>query len=232
MDEINNNQGDNRPQRPSLERIDSKYILSEISSVLNFDKGLLYTIRELFLRPGNAVREFLKFDRIRLVKPIIFVIFSSLLFIIAQNVLGFTTGGVPEDIKSPGVIKAFEWAGNNFGIVNVLLSFFIGVWLRLFFLKSSFNIYEIFILVFFTIGIGNLIFTFSGIVESTTGIESYNLTYFIALLYSAWAIGDFFNKKKFLSYVKGGLAYVFGTSTGSLIIILIGVLIDLFNKSS
>ena len=216
----------------TLERIDGKYIWSEISSVLNFDKGIFYTIKELFARPGQTVLQFLTYDRKRLVKPIIFVIFSSLFFVIAQQILGFNTGAAPDNIESAGVTKAYEWVGKNFGLVNIVLGFFIGFWIRLFFLKSKFNIYEIFILVFFTIGIGNLIFAFFGIVESVTGLEVNNLAYPVALLYSTWAIGNFFNKKKISSYFKGLLAYVFGTTTGSFLIVLIGILIDLFNKNS
>ena len=218
--------------RSVLERIDGKYIWNEISSVLNFDKGIFYTIKELFIRPGKTVREFLIYDRKRLIKPIIFVIFSSLFFVINQQILGFQTGTAPDNIDSEGVKKAFEWVGKNFGIVNILLGFFIGFWIRLFFLKSKFNIYEIFILVFFTIGVGNLIFTIFGMIESGTGFEVNNLAYFVALLYSAWAIGNFFNKKSFWSYFKGLLSYIFGTTMGSLLIVFIGILMDIINKSS
>jgi len=216
----------------TLERIDGKYIWSEISSVLNFDKGIFYTIKELFIRPGKTVREFLIYDRKRIVKPLIFVIFSSLFFIISQQIFGFQTGGIPDNIDSKGVLEAFEWVGRNFGIVNILLGFFIGLWIRLFFPKSKFNIYEILILVFFTIGIGNLIYTIFGIIESGTGFEVNYLAFLGALLYSSWAIGNFFNKKSFWSYLKGLLAYLLGTTTGSFLIILIGILIDVVEKRS
>lgn len=218
--------------RNTLKRIDRKYIWSEISSVLNFDKGIFYTIKELFIQPGKTVHEFLIYDRKRLVKPIVFVIFNSFFFLISQQFFGFQTGATPDNLDSQGVKKAIEWSVKNFGIVNILMGFFIGFWVRLFFLKSKFNIYEIFVLVFFTIGIGNLIFTIFGIIESGTGFEVNNLAYFSALLYSAWAIGNFFNKKSFWSYFKGLLSYVFGTTMGSSLIVLIGILIDIINKSS
>lgn len=216
----------------TLERIDGKYIWNEISSVLNFDKGIFYTVKELIIRPGKTVKNFLLFDRKRIVKPVLFVILSSLIFVITQQIFEFNTGTVPENIKNPGVLKAFEWVGNNFGIVNVLLGFFIGLWIRLFFLKSKFNIFEIFILVFFTVGIGNLIFIIFGILETATGFANNNLTFFVATLYPAWAIGNFFNKTSVWSYFKGFLAYLFGTMTGSFLIVIIGILIDIFNKSS
>ncbi|MEM8763477.1 MAG: DUF3667 domain-containing protein, partial [Bacteroidota bacterium] len=157
--------------RQTLERIDKTYIWNEISSVLNFDKGLFYTIRELFVRPGQTVREFLLYDRKRLVKPIFFVIFSSLLFVICQQILGFETGTSSAEIENEGIKMVLQWAGENFGVLNIFIGFFIGFWIRLFFLKSEFNLYEIFILVFFTIGIGNLFFTLFGILETATGLD-------------------------------------------------------------
>ncbi len=218
--------------RKILERIDRNYIWREISSVLNFDKGIFYTIKELLIRPGKTIREFLLYDRKRLVKPIVFLIFSSLFFVICQQIFGFQTGTAPDELGNEGVQKAFEWVGKNFGLVNILLGFFIGCWSRLFFLKSKFNIYEIFILVFFIIGIGNLIFTIFGVIESATGFEVNNIAYVVVLLYSTWAIGNFFKKKSFWSYVKGVFAYILGTTTGSFLVVLIGLLIDIINKSN
>ena len=109
----------------TLERIDGRYIWNEISSVLNFDKGIFYTIKELFIRPGRTVQEFLVYDRKRLVKPILFVLFSSLFFIINQQIFEFHTGTVPDNRYSKGIQKAFEWVGKNFGISNILMGFFI-----------------------------------------------------------------------------------------------------------
>ena len=45
-----------------LKRIDKEYIISEIGSVLNFDKGILYTIKELLIRPGITIRKFIRED--------------------------------------------------------------------------------------------------------------------------------------------------------------------------
>ncbi|MDO5655896.1 MAG: DUF3667 domain-containing protein [Flavobacteriaceae bacterium] len=214
----------------TLDRIDGKYIWNEISSVFNFEKGIFYTFKELLVRPGKTVREFLLYDRKRIVKPIVFVIFSSLLYIVIHNILGFRTGATPDNIDNKGVQKIFEWVSENFGIVNIILGFFVGFWTKLFFRKSKFNIYEIFVLVFFVIGFGNLIFTFFGIFESVTGWDVNNFAFFTSLLYSTWAIGNFFNKKGIWNYVKGFLAFIFGVSTGTFMIILVGVLIDILNK--
>ncbi|NND07971.1 MAG: DUF3667 domain-containing protein [Saprospiraceae bacterium] len=77
-----------------LKRIDGSYILSEMVSVLNFDKGIFYTIKELLVRPGENVKKFICNDSNRLVKPIIFVIVCSLIYTIAQQLLKFEDGYV------------------------------------------------------------------------------------------------------------------------------------------
>ncbi|MEM6298978.1 MAG: DUF3667 domain-containing protein, partial [Bacteroidota bacterium] len=61
-------------EKKPLKRIDKAYILSEISSVLNLEKGIFYTIKELLIRPGKSIRTFIHEDRTRLVKPIVFII--------------------------------------------------------------------------------------------------------------------------------------------------------------
>jgi hypothetical protein len=50
-----------------LSKIDGKYIISEIISVINFDKGIFYTIKELLTKPGENVQKFIHSDRKRLV---------------------------------------------------------------------------------------------------------------------------------------------------------------------
>jgi len=67
-------------QPVKLERIDRHYIVHEINHVLHFEKGIFYTIKELLIRPGQNVREFISENRSRLVKPIIFIIVTSLIY--------------------------------------------------------------------------------------------------------------------------------------------------------
>jgi hypothetical protein len=109
----------------TLDSIDGKYIWSEITGVFSFQKGIFYTIRELLFRPGKTVSEFLLYDRKRIVKPIMFLVFNSFLFIICQKIFEFHTGSAPDNIDSKGIQKSYEWVNANFGIVNVILGVFI-----------------------------------------------------------------------------------------------------------
>lgn len=210
----------------SLKRIDATYIWEEITSVLNFDKGLFYTIRELIIRPGATVKEFLLYDRKRVIKPIFFVVFSSVFFIISQEVFSFQIGSTPTNIESDGIKMIFEWTAEHFEIINIIVGFFIGLWTRLFFYKSKFNIYEILILIFFIMGMENFIYAFLGILESSTGFGSNSIAFLLALMYSSWAMGNFFNKNRALSYIKSLLAFTFGLLTYASALVILGLSLD------
>lgn len=216
----------------SLERIDRKYIWGEISSVLTLDKGIFYTIKALLIRPGQAVREFLLLDRKRLVKPIVFVVFSAIFYLVCQQLFQFKTNAAPENVDSASFQMVSDWVLEHYSIASVLLGIFMGLWIRLFFLKSKFNLFEVFVLVFYIIGMLNIFATFFGILESIVGLDSDDWTYYVYLSYSVWAIGSFFNRKKIWSYFRGLLAYVFGATTHFFLLVLIAWIIELAKNSN
>ncbi len=212
----------------SLNRINGGYIIEEIVSVLNFDKGLFYTIRELILRPGINIRKFIREDRNRLVKPIFFVIICSLIYTIAQQFLGFEDGYVNSGgFDGSTVGNIFEWIQKNYGYANILMSIFIAIWIKIFFRKYDYNFFEIIILLCFAMGIGMLIYTLFGIIESISKIKVLQIGGIIAFIYASWAIGRFFDKNRKVNYLKGLLSYFLGMLTFFITAIILGIIIDL-----
>jgi len=212
-----------------LKRIDRKYVFNEISSVINFDKGIFYTIKELLLRPGNAVKEFILEDRKRLVKPVLFLIVCSIVYSIAQQYLNFEDGYINmnfDDWNDRVFGKMFIWVSKNYGYANILLAVFITMWIKVLFKKYDYNFYEIFILLCFTMGISMLIFAFFGVIERISNYPVLQFGANIAIIYTAWAIGQFFNGKKKLNYLKGVLSYFLGMITFMFVIVLIGVIVE------
>ena len=215
----------------TLKKIDGGYILSEIVSVLNFDKGIFYTIKELLVRPGENVQKFIHSDRNRLVKPIIFVIVCSLIYTIAQQLLKFEDGYVNAGGFGESTIsKIFEWIQTNYGFANILMAIFIALWIKVFFRKYNYNFFEILILLCFVMGIGMLIYTLFGIAESITKLKVLHIGGIIGFVYFSWAIGQFFDKNKKVNYLKGLLSYLLGMITFFLGAIMLGVGIDLIQK--
>ena len=135
-------------QPAKVKRINGHYVIHEIVRVLNFEGGILYTIRELLTNPGQNVRIYLSENRNRLVKPIIFIIITSLiyslitgLFHIDENYVRFEG---PE-IQNSTVFKIFNWVKEHYGYANIIMGIFIAIWLKLFFSKFRYNFFELLI---------------------------------------------------------------------------------------
>lgn len=216
-------------------RIDRKYILSEIVSVLNFDKGIFYTIIELVIRPGKSIQHFIQKDRSKLVKPITFVIFCALLYTIAQSYkinsdfldqfgIGYTNS---LGLKTSALVNMLEWVKKNYGYANIGMSIFIAFWVKLFFRKFDYNFYEILTSLLYMLGISSLIYTLFLTLEILT---DYRLLYWggiIGFIYSSWAVGQFYNKRKAINYFKGATANLLGMTTFYFIVIILGTTIDM-----
>ena len=98
--EVIQNYCPNCGQPAQLKRINGHYITHEIEHVLHFERGILYTIRELLTNPGENVRHYISENRSRLVKPIIFIIVTSLLYSISTQFFHIEDGYVKfEDDK-------------------------------------------------------------------------------------------------------------------------------------
>jgi hypothetical protein len=129
-----------------IKRIDHTYIRNEILSIFNFDKGIFLTIKELFIRPGESIKEFLTTDRNRLVKPVLFILITSIIYSLINNYFKIEIQyGNHQEMNNP-MVQIFGWIQNNYGYANILMAVFISFILRLFFRKSGYNIYEILIL--------------------------------------------------------------------------------------
>jgi hypothetical protein len=225
--EIEQNYCPNCGKPMKLTRIDGKYILHEIGSVLNFEKGILYTINELLIRPGQNINHFIHKDRNRLVKPIIFIIVTSFIYMIALQILHFEDGYVNAGgFDESATIKIFAWIQGNYGYANILMAIFIAVWIKVFFRAYHYNFFEILILLCFVMGIGMLIFTVFGILASLTNMGLLQIGGMVGVGYAFWAIGQFFDKDKKLNYLKALLSYLLGMITFFVAAILLGMGID------
>ena len=213
-----------------LRKIDGSYILSEIGSILNFDRGILYTIRELILRPGKNVQAFIHNDRNRLVKPVVFIIISSLIYSLMQEIFNFEDGFVNYSFDADSAnALIFGWVTKNYGYANLMMAIFIAVWIKLLYRKQPYNLFEILILLCFIIGTAMLIFTVFGILESTFQLNIIDKGFFIGVMYISWGIGQFFKGHKLLNAVKGFLSYMLGLITFTIALLAIGFAIDWIN---
>lgn len=229
--ELNSNFCPDCGQPKTLKRINGHYIVHEIEHVLHFERGILYTIKELIINPGQNIRNYLTENRSRLVKPIIFIIVTSLIYSISNHFFHFQDGYMNYlDNQKTTTSTILKWVQVNLGYSNIMMGIFIALWTKLFFKKRDYNIFEILILLCFVMGIGMLIYAIFGLVYGLTHLNIMQFAGIAAFIYSTWAIGNFYDRGKASSYFKAFFAYILGMITFSLAIILVGTFIDLVIK--
>ncbi|OZI08388.1 hypothetical protein BWI93_09330 [Siphonobacter sp. BAB-5385] len=225
--EINSNYCPGCGQPAKLKRIDGHYIVHEIEHVLHFERGILYTIRELLTHPGQNVRNYISDNRSRLVKPIIFIIITSLIYTIVSHFFHIENSYIQyNEITKTTVSVVFKWIQDHYGYSNIIMGVFIAGWLKVFFRKYDYNFFEILILLCFVIGMSMLIYTLFAIFQGVTGFRLMQIGGMISIVYNTWAIGQFFDKKKVGSYIKALASYLLGMITFMLTGVFMGIAID------
>lgn len=209
-----------------LHRIDGHYIQHEIEHLLHFERGILYTLKELIIRPSQSIKSFITDDRNRLVKPIIFVIITSLIYTFVNSIFHVEVGFIHIREEKPTAIGAiFKWLEGHYGYANLFFGIFIAAYAKLLFRKYEYNFFEILILMCYVLGIQMLIFSVFTALSSTTKLELMVVAVIISLFYTVWVISYFFDKTKILNYFKALFTYFAGMATAAGLLILVGILI-------
>jgi hypothetical protein len=129
----------NCAQSTKVERINLKSILSELSdSIFQVNRGFLFTIKELFTRPGHSIREYLEGKRRNHFKPIAFLFtLSTIYFLLSRyidfdTILGYFAEGASAAVtdlsrksadyeKSNGIVTTLNWLADNYAYTTLLL---------------------------------------------------------------------------------------------------------------
>jgi hypothetical protein len=217
-----------------LRRIDKHYLIHEIRDFFFANKGMIYTIKKVFVSPGESVRRFIVEDRHRFVKPITFLFITSLIYTFVNYL--FNIGS--EDYHQQSAIVEgstahliFDWMLIKYpGYSSIITGLFMAFWVKIFFRKAGYNFFEIFILLCFLTGVTTLYMSIVAIVQGITHWNLLQIAGYTGIVYLVWAIGQFFDKKKVKSYVKAFLSYILGTLVLGILIGIIGELIDVIIK--
>jgi len=230
---INGNYCSNCGQPTELKRIDRHYIVYEIKEVLFTNSGFLFTIKRLLTNPGESIREYITEDRSRYVKPITFLIITSLIFTFVNHFFHIGTMGIStqqSETEFPTVKLFLNWMVDYHGYSAMISGLFIAFWVKLFFRKSGYNFFEIFVLLCFVSGLTSFCFSFIQILQGLTHLRLIRMSLLVALIYHIWAIGQFFDKRKAESYIKAFFSFVLGIVSFSVLVASIGVFIDIIIK--
>ena len=221
----------NCKQTVKPKRIDGHYIIHEIEHVLHFERGILYTIRELLIRPGENIKNFITENRSRLVKPVIFIIVTSLIYTLISKFFHIEEGYIKfDDAKGSQIHSINNWVQSHYGYSNIIMGGFIAFWLKIFFRKYDYNFFEILILLCFILGMEMLLFSVFALFEGLTKFPLMQIAAVIVFIYFSWAVGQFFDKTKVASYAKALVSYILGMLTFGLSMGILGGLAELITK--
>lgn len=222
--------------KKEIKRIDASYISHEIQHLLHFDKGFPFTFKEILIRPGKAVREYLTENREKYVKPIVFLVFAAVIFTFIIHffhieILIFNIKGIGETHQGGNNLDTAainSWIDSHLGYSALIIGFFMALWTKLFFYKKGYNIFEIFVLLSYVFGVFFIALLFFLLLSKLTGLLMITqIGVFLLQIYFVCAIGQFFGEKKFLNYVKSLGCLFLGIVTYKYSLILLAYLIHL-----
>ncbi|MBS1534727.1 MAG: DUF3667 domain-containing protein [Bacteroidetes bacterium] len=229
--EFDSNFCPNCGQPASLKRIDRHYIMHEIEHVLHFERGILYTISELITHPGQNIRNYLSENRSRLVKPIIFIILTSVIYTLISHWFHIEDEYIKyEGFENSAIGNIFKWIQSHYGYGNIIIGIFVAMWLKVLFKKYQYNFYELLIMLCFTLGITMLIYSVFAIAEGILHLRLFKIAGTVGVLYLIWSMGDFFKEKVLANYLKAAIAFILGSLTFYLLIFIVGIAIDMVMK--
>jgi Protein of unknown function (DUF3667) len=229
-------------QQAATHRLDTHEIWHDIQhGLLHFDRGIFFTIKQMFTRPGHSIREYIEGKRVQHFKPLSFVLLVAGLYGYLLHVSGVKNVDFHADNKNK-LINAesiYQWLQAHYGFVT-LATVVIAAWASQWaFRKIGYNYIENLILNAFLSGQHLLIaLVFIPLMLWLKGnpYQSYTelIPSVIAIATTFWTYKQFYNtlssKEKFWRTV---LSYGFSILIYIVVIIILGIiaaLVGYFSK--
>lgn len=220
-------------QNSTVERIDKNYAKNEFLNLIGYEKGFLYTFKELLLRPTTNISTYLKTNRNKLTKPLTFLILSSVIYTLVVNYLQIAIENeekFKEIYGNSSIIAIFDWIQRNYGYANILMLVFVALWTKIFFRKYKLNFYEVIVILCFVVGESMLLLSIEPIISKYLKIPILSsVIYLLVFAYISFAIGSVF-ERKFSSYLKAFSAYIIGMLSFGILASVIAIICDTIIK--
>jgi len=217
-------------QEYKIERFTFKKLFSEIISAFNVERGLIYTIKMMFLDPGGAVRSYLYEGRHRFFPPVRFLLISSavsILFLLAVSessfVQAFQSGfmdGAKLNEGDETTKKTLEIFNNVFeNYFNLIIWMQIpvfGLFTYFLFRKSVYNYAEHLIVLTYITSVINLLSIVSYALMALSSSAGFLIFSLISsLIYNIYFFKEFFQRswgnaiyKSLIVYTIGSIVYL------------------------
>jgi hypothetical protein len=193
-------------QSADTQRLDFKFLLKNLHKnfLKYFHKGIFYTSRQLFTRPGHSIREYIEGKRVQHFEPIGLLITFAALYGVLYHTFGINMFSGLSDNTLSGKLdfrSAGNWIADHFALVTLLFVPVYSIGSFLSFRKQDYNFYEHIYLNTFLASQRLLlrIATFPLLVflDGTENIFILKDLYILAdIILMVWSYTQFFNKVK------------------------------------
>jgi hypothetical protein len=191
--------------------------------LLHFDKGALFTIKELCTRPGYSIREFIEGKRVQHFKPISFILILAGIYGFLINYFNITPflkfSDEGETIKNIGIDKVMAWIGSHYALTTLLLLPFTSLATYWAFRKEKYNFVQHIVINSFLSGLRIAIrlpfFILLFLLDKENKMQLLNIPDIAGVGFTVWALFQFFDQipakkriwKIILSYIYLGLLF-------------------------
>lgn len=232
-------------QKTDMHRIDFHYFLHEVPhNIFHVDGGILFTLKELFTRPGHTIREYLEGKRQPHFKPVMLVLIMGSVCALIQYFLkdktkkkiadseilkgDVETSGLSKYVDFEGLVAYFkhivEWLSNHFAFTVLLMlpiaafGFFLG------FRKYKLNYPEWLVVFLFLAGQSLTVYIFFIFLNRFAG--NYNmLFFFLCWGLVTYSLTQLFNDRGKKYVILRSVWSIFLSYLFSLFYVIIAVLI-------
>lgn len=228
-------------QASAVEKLTYKSLTKDITSnVFQFNSGFLYTLKILFKQPDVAINNFLSGKRVRIAKPITYLVAASTIyFLLAQLthvntwmddlITGFSNGLI-DDEEIPIILT---WFSKNYAYTTLLTLPLFSLGSFISFKNQKFNFVEHVVLNAYITGQQAIIYAVFCLTRVISNIELFEiLPLYISISYLFYAFMKIFNKTNLVSTffrtVLSYIIYLFLSLIGFLIALRISELVNYF----
>lgn len=200
-------------QNSKVERLNFSSIVNEISdSIFQVNRGFFFTFKELSVRPGHAIREFIEGHRKYYFKPLAYALTLSTVYFVLSSLSGLNTflgeiiSGFTGATKENGIdsfSNVLIWFADNYAYTILLLIPVFSISSYLAFLGKGYNYWENLVLNSYITGHQAIIYSIS-LIPSIIWPDFYYTEVFIFLFtifYSFWTFRQFFRELKLMETI-------------------------------
>lgn len=186
-------------------RISPKHLLEELQTgILHVNKGLIYTTKELLLRPANTIDNYISGKRVKYSKPFIFLIIWGAVYSLIFHLFHYFP---LEEMNSSsnevlGYIPVYNWSSGHYSLVALFLTPIYALASFLLFRRKGYNYTEHLVVFSYIQGaVIFLILLFYPLIYFTKSVAVYKAVHIFAEIYMIWALAQLFKTTSWLKAI-------------------------------